>query len=118
MAGPELWTDTVTGDTDLTYFWTREFEPATYCAPYILDSDRPAVIDTGTGANWERILAALTESDIEPTELAAIVLTHVHLDHAGGAGYLAERCPNADIYVHHAGAPHLIDPERLLQGTR
>ena len=117
MAGPEIWTDTVTGDTDLKYLWTREFEPAQYCAPYILDTDRPAVIDTGTGANWDRIRAALAESGIEPTDLAAIVLTHVHLDHAGGAGYLAEHYPNADIYVHHAGAGHLVDPERLWEGT-
>ena len=47
-----------------------------------------------------------------------IALTHIHLDHAGGAGYLARECPDAEVYVHPIGAPHVIDPERLVAGTK
>lgn len=117
MTEPRILTPSVVDGTDLHYMWTRDFEPAKYCSPYILDAEQPAVIDTGTGANWEAILDAMAELGIEPEALSAIILTHVHLDHAGGAGYLAEACPNADIFVHHRGAPHLVDPERLWEGT-
>ncbi|MEF8771385.1 MBL fold metallo-hydrolase [Halodesulfurarchaeum sp.] len=117
MTEPRVRTPSVLEETDLHYVWTRDFEPAKYCSPYILATEKPAVIDTGTGANWETILDALTELGIEPEMLSAIILTHVHLDHAGGAGYLADACPNADIFVHHRGATHLVDPERLWEGT-
>ncbi len=106
------------GCEDCYYVWTGDFEPAQYVSVYILDGEQPALIDTGTGANVEVILDALDQLAIAPGDLAAIVLTHVHLDHAGGAGRLAERCPAADIYVHEDGASHLVDPERLWAGTK
>ena len=60
----------------------------------------------------------MVEVGVAPEELEVIALTHVHLDHAGGAGHLVEACPNATVYVHDIGAPHLVDPERLWEGTK
>ena len=87
-------------------------------AVYLIDAARPAVVDTGTGANYERVLDALETVGVAPSELEVIALTHVHLDHAGGAGYLARACPNAEVYVHPIGAPHVVDPARLVDGTK
>jgi len=107
------------GDSrDLYYVNPGAFAPATYCAVYIIDAERPAVVDTGLGTDYGAILDGLSALGIDPEELAAIVPTHVHLDHAGGAGYLAAACPNADVCVHEAGADHLVDPGRLWEGTK
>lgn len=108
----------VDGCADTYYVDTGMYETAEYGAVYILDADRPAVIDTGIGTHVDRVLSALSTVGIEQTDLRAIIPTHVHLDHAGGAGFLAETCPNATVYVHEIGAPHLADPERLIKGTR
>lgn len=89
-----------------------------YGAIYILDTERPAVIDTGTGANYELLKEALDTVGIVPDELEIIALTHVHLDHAGGAGLLAADCPHADVYVHEFGVPHVVDPSQLIRGTK
>ncbi len=118
MNEPDLHPATAGESQDLYYVRTGDFDPARYCSVYILDTERPAVIDTGTGANSHVILDALDTLGIEPNELSAIVLTHVHLDHAGGAGFLAAACPNADVYVHERGATHLVEPERLWDGTK
>lgn len=108
-----------TGDcTDLYYVDTGMFGTDLFGSVYIVDGDRPAIIDTGLGTHYDRILDGLREVGIETTELEVIALTHVHLDHAGGAGYLVEACPNAEVYVHERGARHLIDPERLVAGTK
>jgi glyoxylase-like metal-dependent hydrolase (beta-lactamase superfamily II) len=104
--------------SDIAYVDTGMYDTGEYGSVYVVDADRPAIVDTGIGANYERILGALDECSIAQDELAAILVTHVHLDHAGGAGYLAEACPNADVYVHEIGAPHLVDPERLVEGTK
>ncbi|MWV38792.1 MBL fold metallo-hydrolase [Natrialba sp. INN-245] len=104
--------------TDLYYLDTGMYDTDGYGAVYVLDDDRPAVVETGIGTNHERILEALAELDIARDELAAIAVTHVHLDHAGGAGFLARACPNADVYVPAAGASHLADPSALVAGTK
>jgi glyoxylase-like metal-dependent hydrolase (beta-lactamase superfamily II) len=89
-----------------------------YGAVYIYDSARPAIVDTGIGTHYERILDALDELSIAREDVAVIAPTHVHLDHAGGAGFLAEECPNAEVMTHEIGAPHLVDPSRLVAGTK
>ncbi|MFB6086077.1 MAG: MBL fold metallo-hydrolase [Halodesulfurarchaeum sp.] len=118
MSQPELHRATAGNSRDLYYVETGDFDPATYCSVYIIDAERPAVIDTGTGANVDVVLDALSQLDIAPGDLEVIVLTHVHLDHAGGAGHLLEVCPNAEVYVHEKGAKHLVDPGRLWDGTK
>ncbi|ELY59883.1 beta-lactamase [Natronococcus amylolyticus DSM 10524] len=104
--------------SDLYYVDTGMYDTSGYGAVYVVDDERPAIVDTGIGTNYERILEALEEIGIAPEELEAIAVTHIHLDHAGGAGFLAEACPNADVYVHPIGTSHLADPSRLVEGTK
>jgi len=103
---------------DLWYVDTGMYEVREYGSVYLLDDKRPALVDTGIGTNSERILTLLNRAGLDPEDLDAIAATHVHLDHAGGAGVLAQECPNATVYVHERGAPHLVDPSRLWAGTK
>lgn len=89
-----------------------------YGAVYIIDAEYPAVIDTGIGKNYNRILNAMGAIGITREELTYILPTHVHLDHAGGTGYLAQECPEATVGVHEFGASHLVDPSGLIEGTK
>lgn len=108
-----------TGDcTDLYYVDTGMYGTDEYGAVYILDDDRPALVETGIGTNHDLILAALEAVGIDREDLEVIAVSHIHLDHGGGAGFLAEACPNAEVYVPAVGAPHLIDPSRLVAGTK
>ncbi|MBR0568104.1 MBL fold metallo-hydrolase [Azoarcus sp. L1K30] len=83
----------------------------------IVDSGRAAVIDTGSNASVPRILSALASLGIAPGAVDWVVLTHIHLDHAGGAGSLMCALPNARLVVHPRGARHMEDPSRLWEGA-
>jgi glyoxylase-like metal-dependent hydrolase (beta-lactamase superfamily II) len=108
-----------TGDcADIYYVDTGMYDTPEYGAVYIIDAERPAIVDTGMGTRYENILAGLESVGIAPEDLAVIAPTHIHLDHAGGAGYLVEACPNAEVVCHELGAPHLIEPSRLWEGTK
>ena len=109
---------TVGGVDGVSYVDTGMYGTAEYGAVYVVEGDEPAIVDSGIGTNYGAILDGLTERGIAPEDLATIALTHVHLDHAGGAGYLAEACPNADVVVHEQGARHLVNPSRLVAGTK
>ena len=89
-----------------------------YGAVYIVDADRPALIDTGTGINRESLVETLSELGIGAEELAYIIPTHAHLDHAGGAGYLVDQYPSAEVVTPEPAVRHLVDPTRLIAGTR
>ncbi|MFD1514934.1 MBL fold metallo-hydrolase [Halomarina rubra] len=80
---------------------------------YVLDADRPVLVDAGTTYGARRILDAIDALGIDPPDVAAILVTHVHLDHAAGAGFLADHCENATVYVHDRGVDYLTDPEKL-----
>jgi glyoxylase-like metal-dependent hydrolase (beta-lactamase superfamily II) len=103
---------------DVHYVDTGMYDVEEYGSVYIVDAERPALVDTGIGTRYENILDAMAEVGVAPEDLAVIALTHVHLDHAGGAGHLVEACPSATVYVHEVGAPHIVDPERLWEGTK
>ncbi|WP_276273740.1 MBL fold metallo-hydrolase [Haloarcula litorea] len=103
---------------DVHYVDTGMYDVPEYGSVYIVDAERPALVDTGIGTNYERILDAMAEVGVAPEDLEVIALTHVHLDHAGGAGLLLEECPSATAYVHEIGVPHLADPSRLWAGTK
>jgi glyoxylase-like metal-dependent hydrolase (beta-lactamase superfamily II) len=109
---------TSAGTADLYCLDVELYGSPEYGAVYILDGERSAVIDSGTGRNYEWILDALAELDIAPEALDVIAPTHVHLDHAGGVGYLAEACPNADVCVYESGAQFLTDPTKIWEGTK
>lgn len=83
----------------------------------IADRGRGIVVDTGTRHSVPLILQCLEEQGVAPADVDWIVVTHVHLDHAGGTGLLARELPNARILVHPRGARHLVDPTRLWAAT-
>jgi len=83
----------------------------------LVEEGRAAVIDTGTAHAVPRVLAALEAKGIAPGQVDYVILTHVHLDHAGAAGQLMARLPNARLTVHPRGARHVADPSRLLAAT-
>lgn len=83
----------------------------------IVENGRGAFIDCGTSYSVPRMLAALTDAGLSPAEVDWLVVTHVHLDHAGGAGALMAQLPNARLVVHPRGAPHMIDPAKLIAGA-
>jgi hydroxyacylglutathione hydrolase len=83
----------------------------------IIEKGRVAVVDTAHNAALPRFLAALSQLGLAPEAVDYVFLTHVHLDHAGGAGAYMAQLPNAKLVVHPRGARHMIDPARLLKGT-
>jgi len=82
------------------------------------DPDQVALIETGTSLTVPATLAGLDQLDIPREAVRYVICTHVHMDHAGGAGLLAEALPNAAVYINSASAEHLIDPTKLLASTR
>src|SRR5918998_2376801 len=82
-------------------------------AGFLLAGERPALIETGPAKVAGAIAAGVTKAGLDPADLAWIVVTHIHLDHAGGVGDLVRTFPNATVVVHPAGARHPVDPERL-----
>jgi glyoxylase-like metal-dependent hydrolase (beta-lactamase superfamily II) len=87
---------------------------ARYTAGYLLHATEPTLVETGPTTSVEPVADALEHLGIAPGDLAHIVVTHIHLDHAGGVGRLSERFPAAMIWVHERGARHLADPSRLV----
>ncbi|UXA71282.1 MBL fold metallo-hydrolase [Xanthomonas prunicola] len=83
----------------------------------IVEAQRGALIDCGTSLSVPQMLAAVQAAGLAPAQIDWLILTHVHLDHAGGAGALLQHLPNAQVLVHPRGAPHLIDPTRLIAGA-
>jgi glyoxylase-like metal-dependent hydrolase (beta-lactamase superfamily II) len=85
------------------------FGQAGALSSYVLDAERPVLVDAGTADSTERTLAALDRLGVAPEAVAAVLVTHVHLDHAGGAGALARACENATVFVHEHGYDFLTD---------
>lgn len=81
---------------------------------YLLLGERPALIETGPASTIDQVIDGVRAAGLDPGALQAVAVTHIHLDHAGGAGTLVRRFPHLHVYVHPVGAPHLIDPSRLL----
>jgi glyoxylase-like metal-dependent hydrolase (beta-lactamase superfamily II) len=92
--------------------------PGHAAAHLIIDSGRAAFVDVGTNDSIPYLLAALAELGVAREAVDYLLLTHVHLDHAGGAGALMRELPNARAVLHPRGAPHMIDPTRLITGSK
>lgn len=78
----------------------------------VIGPEGPLLVETGPGSTIPAITAALATHGYQPTDINHVLLTHIHLDHAGAAGWWAQQ--GAQLYVHPVGAPHLVDPSRLL----
>ena len=87
-------------------------------AGYLIRGERPCLVETGTAPSAPVVRDALARLGIGPGDLATVVVTHIHLDHAGGAGDIAGMFPPVRVVVHQRGARHLADPSRLVAGAR
>ena len=96
---------------------TLYLRPGLAASHLVVDDGHAAFVDTGAAPAAPRLLAALDELGIGREQVDYLFLTHVHLDHAGGAGQLMQALPNARAVLHPRGAPHLIDPSRLVAGS-
>ena len=84
----------------------------------VVENGHAAYIDTGPNNAVPRLLAALDAVGLERSAVDYVIPTHVHLDHAGGAGLLMQELPNARMLIHPRGARHMIDPTVLMEGVR
>lgn len=89
------------------------------CAAYlVVEQGRAALIDCGTSTCATRVLEAIDAAGVARDAVDWLMVTHVHLDHAGAAGPLIQALPNARLVVHPRGAQHMIDPTKLIAGAR
>jgi glyoxylase-like metal-dependent hydrolase (beta-lactamase superfamily II) len=87
-------------------------------ASFLLLGDKStALIETGPTTCLEHLMNDLEEHNVSLEDVHQVFLTHLHLDHAGASGHLAELLPNAIFYVHEAGYPHMVDPSKLLKSA-
>ena len=96
---------------------TGYVRPRFDAAYLVVENGRGAFIDCGTNHSVPVLLAALDQAGLAPADVDWLILTHVHLDHAGGAGTLLRQLPNARLVAHPRAAPHMVDPARLVAGA-
>ena len=99
--------------TDSGMFGAEEFG-----AIYLIDDERVTIVESGTSFDKDRILAAVKHFGYKPKDIDCLIVSHIHLDHAGGAGFLLEEMEKAKVYVHERGYKHLADPSRLLASAK
>ncbi len=104
-------------DAGITCIDAMYMQPGHACCYLMVENGRAAFIDTGTGHSVPYLLATLKLKNLSVEDVDYVIPTHVHLDHAGGAGLLMSKLPNAKLVIHPRGAQHMIDPERLAAGT-
>ncbi|MGH8289268.1 MAG: MBL fold metallo-hydrolase [Steroidobacteraceae bacterium] len=97
---------------------TEYVHPGHAAAHIVQQGERAAFVDVGTNDSVPYLLAALDALGIAREAVDYLLLTHVHLDHAGGAGRLMQELPHATAVLHPRGAPHMIDPAKLILGSR
>jgi glyoxylase-like metal-dependent hydrolase (beta-lactamase superfamily II) len=97
---------------------TEYIRPGLAAAHIIRQGESAAFVDVGTNYSVPHLLAALQELQISRDAVEYLFITHVHLDHAGGAGLLLQSLPNAQAVVHPRGAPHLIEPAKLIAASK
>ena len=96
---------------------TGYLRPRFDAAYLVVEHGRGAFVDCGTNHTVPVLLAGLDAAGLAPADVDWLVLTHVHLDHAGGAGTLLRQLPNARLVAHPRAAPHMVDPARLVAGA-
>ncbi len=81
----------------------RMFQQEGFGAIYLIDDERKAIVETGTSWDAGRILDAVRSFGLRPADIDGLIVSHIHLDHAGGAGFLLEEMSHAKVYVHQRG---------------
>jgi glyoxylase-like metal-dependent hydrolase (beta-lactamase superfamily II) len=89
-----------------------------FIASYVLKGKRAIVVETGPTSSVPNLLSGLKQLDVKFEDVAYVAVSHIHLDHGGGAGTLIKSLPNAKVVVHQRGAPHLANPQKLWQQSR
>jgi len=89
-----------------------------FIASYILKGKQVAMVETGPTSSVPNLLSCLKELNVKPEDVAYVAVSHIHLDHGGGAGTLLKYLPKAKVIVHPRGAPHLANPEKLWQQSK
>lgn len=109
----------MSGSNGITLIETGYIRPG-LCAAYLVHGEdgRVALVDCGTATCAQRVLAAIDSAGVARDAVDWVLVTHVHLDHAGGAGPLMRALPNARLVVHPRGAQHMIDPAKLIAGAK
>ena len=102
------------GITAIDTGYVRPFFDASHL---VVENGRAAFVDVGTGHSVSGLLAALEAKGLPPGAVDYVIVTHVHLDHAGGAGEMMRRLPQARLVVHPRGARHMVDPSKLWAGA-
>ena len=97
---------------------TLYLRPSADASHLVIADGHAAFVDTGTNSSVPFLLDALRQYDLDAGDVDYVFLTHVHLDHAGGAGSLMQELPNARCVIHPRGAPHMADPTKLIAGTQ
>lgn len=104
-------------DAGITCVDAMYVQPGHACCYLMVENGRAAFIDTGTGHSVPYLLETIKLKNLNVEDVDYVIPTHVHLDHAGGAGLLMSKLPNAKLVIHPRGATHMIDPEKLVAGT-
>ena len=102
----------------ITAIDTDHVRPLFDASHLVVENGRAAFIDTAANSSVPLLLDALQRQNIDVADVDYVFLTHVHLDHAGGAGLLMQSLPNAKAVLHPRGAPHMIDPAKLTKGAQ
>eukprot|EP01127_Copromyxa_protea_P011860 TRINITY_DN3025_c0_g1_i2.p1 TRINITY_DN3025_c0_g1~~TRINITY_DN3025_c0_g1_i2.p1 ORF type:complete len:271 (-),score=46.12 TRINITY_DN3025_c0_g1_i2:260-1072(-) len=97
----------------------RYMNRANCAAAYMISHQQEvAFVDNNTNGSVPLLLSALKNTGLSPKHVKYIIITHIHLDHAGGTSALAKACPYATILAHPRAAPHLVDPTRIIAGAK
>ena len=89
--------------------------PQTIASYLIIGSEGPVLVETGPGSTLNNLIAQLASHNLQPADIKHVLVTHIHFDHAGAAGWWAQH--GSQVYVHGFGAPHLINPNRLISSA-
>ena len=101
----------------ITVIDTHYYREELAASHLIVENGKAAFVDVGAAPSLPYLLHALEEKQLTPEDVEFIILTHIHLDHAGGAGTLMQACPKATLIVHPRGSIHMVNPEKLVRAT-
>lgn len=104
--------DSIIRTIDVNYLGMRQ-AIASYI---ILGPEGPVMIETGPASSIDGLISGLAELGLKPSDIKHTLVTHIHFDHAGAAGWMAQQ--GSKVYVHELGYPHLLDPSKLMKSAR